>query len=411
MPKLKNRLPKMCRDRNQAYSCHNGKRHYHGVWDTPEAERKYKRFIAALLENPTLLPLGNKTGDVLVSELVAGFLTYVESRLDKTEFSHFKRALGFIVEIYGTLAVNEFSPKKLKVCRSQMVKAGTLCRPQINKHIGRIIRIFAWGVEEEHVQPSIVAALREVKNLQRGEQDTFDNPPRQEVPDEVVKRTLPFMSLTVAAMVKLQRLTGMRPSEVYRMTVGNINQTLDAELWYYTPKSHKTERFIGEKPIPLGKPEQALIAPYLEGKTAERSVFSPHRAVQEKRERQRAERRTKISPSQEQRNRQRAKKPASIVGEFYDKNSYRKAVEYAIRKGNQTLPDGEKIPHWTPYQLRHAAGTATEKALGLDKAQALLGHKTANMTKRYAHGQLAIAEAMARSRVNPFESTEDDVAK
>ena len=39
MPKLKNSLPKNCRDRNQAFSKHNGKRIYHGVWGTPEAEK------------------------------------------------------------------------------------------------------------------------------------------------------------------------------------------------------------------------------------------------------------------------------------------------------------------------------------------------------------------------------------
>ena len=67
-------------------------------------------------------------------------------------------------------------------------------------------------------------------------------------------------------MVQIQRLTGMRPSEVYRMLVGNIDKNRGNGLWYYSPESHKTEQFIGKKEIPLGKPEQALLAPYLEGK-------------------------------------------------------------------------------------------------------------------------------------------------
>jgi len=67
------------------------------------------------------------------------------------------------------------------------------------------------------------------------------------------------------------------------------------------------------------------------------------------------------------------------------------------------LPDVQKIPHWTPYAIRHSAGTATEEALGLDKAQALLGHTSANTTKRYAHARLAITEAMAMTRSNPFD--------
>jgi len=199
-----------------------------------------------LLENPVLPFLqDDKTGDVLVLELAAGFLNYVEIQQDKTEFQHFKRAVGFLIEIYGELAVNEFSPKKLKACRKQMVKAGTMCRSQINKQIGRIIRIFAWGVEEELVQPNVVAALREVKTLKCGEQGTHDNPPRQEVPDEVVKRTLPFLSPTVAAMVKLQRITGMRPSEIYRMTAGDIDKSNEQDgLWHYILKTHKTVKRV-----------------------------------------------------------------------------------------------------------------------------------------------------------------------
>jgi len=252
----------MCRDGKQAYSCHNGKRFYHGPWKSSDSERNYKRFIARLLENP-ILPLQDKeTGEVLISELVAGFMKYGETQLDKTEFQHFKRTIGGLVEIYGGLTVNEFSPKKLKVCREQMVKSGTLCRSQINKHVGKIIRIFAWGVEEEYVQPSIVAALREVKALRKGEQGTFESPPREDVPDSAVRRTLPFLSPTVGAIVQVQRLAGMRPSEVLRMTVGDIDRTRDPELWYYTLSSHKTEQYIGKKKIPLGKPEQELIAPY-----------------------------------------------------------------------------------------------------------------------------------------------------
>ena len=97
MPKLKNQYPKNCRDRNQSFSWYNGKRIYHGVWGSPDADKNYKRFIARLLENPVLPLQNDKTGDVLVSELAAGFLNYVEIQYDKTEFQHFKRAIGFLI--------------------------------------------------------------------------------------------------------------------------------------------------------------------------------------------------------------------------------------------------------------------------------------------------------------------------
>jgi hypothetical protein len=136
MPKLKNRFPKMSRDRNQAFSKHNGKRYYHGKWGTHEAEQSYRRFIAALSEGPVLPPqVGKDGGDSLISEIATAFLAHIESRnMDKTDLGHFKTAIGYLVEIYGELSGNEFSPKKLKAVRSQMVKAGTLCRNTVNKY-------------------------------------------------------------------------------------------------------------------------------------------------------------------------------------------------------------------------------------------------------------------------------------
>ena len=401
MPKLKNQYPKNCRDRNQAFSWYNGRRIYHGVWGTPEAKKAYDRFIADMLENPTLLLRDGKVGDVLVSELATGFLTAIENQTDYTDLSHFKRVIGFLVDIYGELSVNEFSPKKLKEVRKQMVKAGTLCRRMVNSYTARIVRIFAWGVEEELAKTD-VKALREVKNLRKGEPGTRDNAPREDVPDAIIERTLPFMFPTVAAMVQVQRLTGMRPGEVIKMRVGEIDRSRDNGLWYYIPESHKTEEHIGKKPIPLGKPEQELIAPYLVGKKPSAAVFSPRTAMEEWKTERRANRKTKIPPSQQERDRKRAENPTDRVGDFYDSDSYRQAVEYAITKGNKVLPEGETIPDWTPYQLRHTAATAIELEHGLDEAQAQLGHTSANMTKRYSKAQLTQREKLARKRVNPF---------
>jgi integrase len=217
----------------------------------------------------------------------------------------------------------------------------------------------------------------------------------------VIAATLPFLPPVVAAMVVVQWLTGMRPSEVFSMRVGDIDRNRNNGLWYYTPESHKTEKHTGKKPIPLGKPEQELIAPYLVGKKPEQAVFSPRQAVQERAEQARARRKSKLTPSQRERDERRAEKPARNVGEFYDRSSYRRAVQYAIAKGNR---HGVKIAHWTPYLLRKSAATAIELEHGLDQAQAQLGHTSANMTKRYSGAQLKQREHLALNRRNPFKS-------
>jgi integrase len=288
-----------------------------------------------------------------------------------------------------------------------MIQSGRFCRNTINKYIQLLVYIFKWGVEEERVLEMTWRTLKIVKSLSKDHPGTFENPPREEVPDDVILRTLPFMPPTIRAMVLIQRLTGMRPSEIYNMRAGDIDRTRGNGLWYYVPGSHKTERYIGKKVIPLGKPEQELLAPYLENKERTVAVFSPRTAMEERNADKRVNRKTKIYAAQAERDKARATKP-SRYSEAYNMCSYRQAIGYAIKKGNRRLPDEEKIPHWFPYQLRHAAGTDAEKTEGLDAAQALLQHRTANTTKRYAHGQLAITEKLARNRRNPFETEREE---
>jgi integrase len=280
----------------------------------------------------------------------------------------------------------------------------------VNDHTRRIVSIFAWGVENDLVPETTWRALKAVKSLPAGALGTFDNEERQPVSDDVVLRTLPFLPPTLRAMVQLQRILGMRPNEIFKMRVGDIDTTRGNGLWYYVPGSYKTARYVGKIQFPLGKPEQELIAPYLEGKTPEAAIFSPRTAMAERNAEKRAKRKTKICPSQVARNAGRAAKP-SRISEFYNRDSYRMAIRHAIAKGNKTLPEGEKIPHWFPYQLRHAAATALEEAHGLDEAQAQLGHRTANTTKRYSKAQLAQRETLARNRHNPFETESEESLK
>jgi len=64
------------------------------------------------------------------------------------------------------------------------------------------------------------------------------------------------------------------------------------------------------------------------------------------------------------------------------------------------LPDNEKIPHWTPYQLRHAGITSITLQTGnLDIARAVAGQKSISVTQRYNYAdvKIAIEQAVKRS--------------
>jgi integrase len=148
------------------------------------------------------------------------------------------------------------------------------------------------------------------------------------------------------------------------MCVGDIDKNRKDGIWIYCPPEHKTAWRDDTRKVPLGKPEQVLIAPYLVGKTAGQAVFCTRR------------------------------------GEQYDPKSYCDAIARAIVRANRSLPDDQKIPHWTPYQLRHAGVTelVAENDGNLDVARAVAGQKTIDITQRYNHADLRIAIEQAKKR-------------
>ena len=307
------------------------------------------------------------------------------AKYGKIDYGHYRNAFSVLFKLYGDdIPADDFKPKNIKLYRQELINSKRFCRKTVNDYVRRVVFMFAWGAGEELLEHSTVAALKAVKSLQEGHPGTFDHPERKNVSDDVIKRTLPFLPPILVAMVMLQRLTGMRPSEVFNMRVGDIDRTTEPDLWLYRIPTHKTEKKTGRKKIiPLGEIEQKYLAPYLEGKKPEQAVFSPGEAMAERRAISQANRKTKKTPSQITRDAERENNPKRQYNEFYNKNSYNHAIQLAINKANKVLPEDEKIPRWTPYQLRHAAATAMEDEGGLDDAQALLDHSSAQTTKRY----------------------------
>ena len=396
--------PKYCKMGKYAVVYRHDKKIYLGIYGSPESKVAYSRLVAEIQSTPGVI-LQKEEKAVTVRELTAAFLDHTEVNTDRTSYLHYRVIiLDFLDKFYGDdTPVENFTPRCLKLVREEMVKSGRFCRRTVNDYTFRIVSIFGWGVENDLVLESTWRTLKVVKSLKKNAVGTFDNEEREPVSDEIIRRTLPFMPPTLRAMVQLQRLLGMRPNEIFKMQVGDIDRSRGNGLWYYVPGSYKTSEFVGKITFPLGKPEQDLIAPYLIGKTREAAVFSPRTAQEERNAEKRASRKTKITPSQAARNEARAAKPTRY-GEFYTRFSYRQAIEYAIEKGNKTLPEDQQIPKWFPYLLRNSAATATELERSDEDAQALLGHRTVNMTKRYSKTQLKRREKMARNRHNPFEA-------
>ncbi len=232
--------------------------------------------------------------------------------------------------------------------------------------------MFSWAASEELVPLPIHQALATVAGLRKGRTSAREKLPVGPIADEVVAKTLPLLSPTVATMVRLQRLTGMRPQEVVLMRAVDIDRS-DPQLWVYRPSRHKNEHHGRERRVFLGPKAQGLLEPYL-GFPPGEYLFSPKRAEEQRRAELRRRRRSPMTPSQQSRTAKTA--PMRTPGDLYDDGSYRKAIRRACKKLG--------IVVWFPHQLRHAAATEFRSRFGLEASQAVLGHSELGTTQIYA---------------------------
>jgi integrase len=257
--------------------------------------------------------------------------------------------------------------------------------------MGRIVRLFKWAVSKELIPQTVHQRLTTVEGLREGRSPARESPPVTPVADATVDATIPHLTRPVAAMVKIQRLTGARPGEVRSMRPIDIDQS--GPIWVHRPGSdeglhgrHKTAYKGHVRLIPIGPRVQAVLKPFLDAKANEPSafLFSPRDAVRELRAAQRDARKTKVQPTQIDRSKPN---PKRAPGEGYSVDAYGKAVRKACEK--------HTLPPWHPHQLRHSAGTEIRKRHGIEAAQTMLGHAALSATEIYAESNLEEAMAIA----------------
>ena len=155
MSKQKNssKLPKMCRDRNQCFSWHNGKRVYHGKWGTPEANRNYSQFLQDLTQGSGALPengkncppvQGNVTGNTLVAELCSAFLQERREKVSPTQWDNERQVIAVLVSLYGDKETATFDINCLRTVRHEFIRKRYV-RRKINWRVQIVKSIFRWG--------------------------------------------------------------------------------------------------------------------------------------------------------------------------------------------------------------------------------------------------------------------------
>ena len=143
----------------------------------------------------------------------------------------------------------------------------------------------AWAVET----PAVVKAeLTQVANLKRGRSAARETPPVMPVADATVEATLPFLMPNTADMVRVHRLTGMRPDEMCGLRWSRIDTS--STPWVYRPDRHKNDwrgKWGQPRVIMIGPKAREILERYRNGGDV---PFSPVRAVLEHFEARRAAR-------------------------------------------------------------------------------------------------------------------------
>lgn len=431
--------------------------YYLGAWPADQVEppaavkAAYDRHIAewlasgrqpAIPGDPPASRSNAPSSGLTVAELIARYWAHVESYYrhpdgsPTSEVNDHRYSLRPLNHAYGTTPALDFGPLALKAVRELMVNGydhpehgaqPPLCRRTANMRVRRIVRLFKWAVAEELLPARSHQGLKAVEGLKKGRCAARESAPILPVEEALVEATLPHLLAPVAAMVRLQLFSGLRPGETCAVRPCDLDTSGD--VWLYRPGHHKTAWRGKVRVVALGPRAQAVLLPLLparcplcgiegrraalawrdtacgpccdradeEGrcgpwppatvsqKASQAHLFSPREAIIALRERQRATRKSKVQPSQQDR---KKKAPKRRPREHYDRGAYTHAVAAACKKAG--------LAHWHPNQLRHAFGTKARQVAGLEGAQTALGHSQANVTEIYAERDLTLARKVAK---------------
>ena len=378
----------------------------------PDAERQFHKTLAKWLANGCRFP-ENDAADFTVADVVAEFLRHSEQECPLVELEKLRRAFAPVLERFRLLPAAKFGVSCLEVVQQHLAndlhqrpprppskrrkKAGTnesteppkpyhLSRATIRARINAIRRCWRWAEQRRLVPPGSWEHLRTLAHVKPGRTAAKEAKIVEAVPRSWVDAVLPHLTAPIRACVMLQWWSGMRPSEALTMTGRQLQRT--GKVWIYRPVRHKSLWRGRDRIVQLGPRAQEVLQPLLK-LDPDAALISPLDAYLEVKARKRAQRKTRVQPSQQARDERNAKKPPP-VGQFYDVNSYRTAIHRAC--------DHAGVPRWSPHRLRHAAAARLFEAGEFEAARAVLGHSRLDMTRHYAASadRRLAADAMER---------------
>lgn len=367
-----------------------GKIVYLGPYGSSESRSKYRQIVDQWEKESQ--PLPPKSG-CTIAELIAAHAQHAKIYYRRSDGSLTSEVRSFTMSLapllgkdYRDMPASEFRPSHLKDIRKKWIESG-LCRNTINQHVGRVRRLFRFGVGEELIPEMVAAALSMVKDLAPGRSEAHDHEPVSPAPLKDVEAVLRVVHPILQAMIQIQLLAGPRPGEVCAMKGEEIDQEgivkigsrrvkLPGGVWVFQPTQHKAKHKGKVVAYILSERAQKVLAPFM----APGYLFSAAKVMEDHRARRKSKART-TKPYRRKLN------PVIKPGARWSSSGYQHAILKACRKIG--------VPEWTPLQLRHNFLSTLDEAAGIQIASHAVGHSSLSTTEIYVEKNLqAVAFAL-----------------
>lgn len=383
----------------------NGRIYRLGGYETAASQEKFHRLVAEWFASGCSKSFGKPVRNLVIGELVDDYTHHCEAYYGTGPNSELHRCsreatvIDILCELYGSLSATEFGPVQFKAVRHRLTERG-LSRSFMNASMKRLVRMFKWAASEAKLPPAVPQVLALIPGLRYGQ--ARETAPVKPVDESLVDATLLHLQPAVADMVRLHRLTGMRPGEVCQIRPADVDRSGD--VWEFRPRQHKTLHHGRERVIFIGPHAQNVLRPYLL-RDAESFCFVPREVMAKFRASQHAARKTPMSCGNRA-GTNRKRRPKKRPGDCYNPRSYHNAIQDACSKAfpapkeisndAQAVAQWRASHRWTPNQLRHSTATEIRRRFGLEAAQVVLGHAQASITQVYAERDFALAARVAR---------------
>lgn len=373
------------KSKNLAYVNFAGRVLYLGKYGSPKSRKKYARMINEWVGGDGRPPSPN---GATVADMFAGFWAhaknhYVKAGQATSELSNYRAVGRLLLDLYDDMPAADFGPRQLKACREVMIGLGWF-RQSINRQVSRMRTIFRWGVAEEIIPADRFESLKAVSGLRAGRPGVRESEPVRPVPSEHIRRTMPALPPIIRAMVRVQKLTGMRSGELVAMRPELIDQT--GKVWLYNAPS-KTEHHGYDRLVEIGPRAQRILRLLIARTGDDEYIFRPVEAYDWHAARRHAARKTPLGQGNRPGKSNRPRKRRRSFRESFTSDTYRQAIRRAC------LAAG--VPHWHPHQLRHNAATRINADYGIEAVRVVLGHATLKMAEHYAERDHVLARRVA----------------